>query len=319
MLEVVVARKQREADSIFSFELKRTDGGELPPFTAGSHVDVQVRDGLVRQYSLCNPPGETDRYVIAVLNDPASRGGSLAMTNDIQEGQVIHISEPRNLFPLKEDAPFSVLLAGGVGVTPVIAMAERLHAQGRDFVMHYCGRTASAMAFRDRLAGAPFADRVAIHCDDGAPGQLLDMGVLLSEVPEDAHFYVCGPTGFMEYVLGQAREAGRHEDHLHREYFSAPEDPQHHADDGSFVVRLASSGLEFVIPADKTIAEVLMENGVDVPLSCEQGICGTCMVPVLEGEPEHRDFFMTDAEHAHNDQMTLCCSRAKSKELVIDL
>ncbi len=317
MIEVIVLARHNEATDICSFELARTDGAPLPAFSAGAHIDVHLPGGLIRQYSLCNPPWEHQRYLIGVLKDPASRGGSRAMHEQLQVGQKLLVGEPRNLFPLAEDARRSLLFAGGIGITPILCMAERLHRLGADFELHYCARSAERAAFVERLQAAPFAERVQLHFDDGPATQRLDAAALLADPDPDTHLYVCGPGGFMEHVLSTAKAQGWAEQRAHREYFAAA--PSNHENDGSFAVQLASSGQIIQIPADQSVAEALEASGILIPLSCEQGICGTCLTRVLAGEPEHRDLFLTEAEQAQNDQFTPCCSRAKSPLLVLDL
>lgn len=317
MLEVRVNRRHREAQDILGFELRSLDGASLPPFSAGSHIDLHLPNGLVRQYSLCNDPRERDRYQIGVLLDPASRGGSRCLHEAVQEGARLRISEPRNLFPLAHDAGHSLLFAGGIGITPILCMAERLAQSGAEFELHYCCRSLERAAFLERLRQSSFAARVHLHFDDGCADQRLDAARLLAAAQADSHLYVCGPGGFMAHVLDSARQAGWDETRVHREYFAAAPAPE--AASGSFEVQLASSGQCFRIPPERSVADVLLEAGVDIPLSCEQGICGTCVTRVLAGEPDHRDLFMTDAEHARNDQFTPCCSRSKSPRLVLDL
>ncbi|AYC32331.1 oxidoreductase [Pseudomonas cavernae] len=316
MIDVIVTSKCREAEGICSFELTAADQRPLPAFSAGSHVDVHLPGGLVRQYSLCNHPEERHRYLLGVLLDPASRGGSQAMHEQVEEGSRLRISEPRNLFPLVHEAAYSMLFAGGIGITPILCMAERLAQIGAAFELHYCGRSAERMAFIERIRSSAFADCVHVHIDDGEAGQHLEAARVLSAPSSDSHLYVCGPNGFMEHVLGTAREQGWADAQLHREYFAAAAAT---TEAGGFEVQLASSGQCFQVPAERSVAEVLLEAGIDIPLSCEQGICGTCITRVLEGEPEHHDMFMTDAEKARNDQFTPCCSRAKSARLVLDL
>lgn len=317
MIDVTVTRKNLEAKGICSFELARVDGGSLPPFSAGSHVDIQLPNGLVRQYSLCNHPDEHHRYLIGVLLDPSSRGGSKCMHEQVNEGSLLRISEPRNLFPIAHGAQRSLLFAGGIGITPILCMAERLAQVGADFHVHYCSRSAARTAFIHRIKNAEFADRVSFHFDDQGDEQRLSAGKVLAGYSEGDHLYVCGPGGFMAFVLAAAQAAGWPETSLHREYFSA--EPQIHPDDGSFEVQLASSGRCLRIPADRSVANVLLDAGIDLPMSCEQGICGTCLTRVLEGEPDHRDMFLTDEEHSRNDQFTPCCSRARTPRLVLDL
>lgn len=317
MIDVVVTRKRREAEGIYSFELAPAEGSMLPAFSAGSHIDVHLPNSLLRQYSLCNHPEERHRYLLGVLLDPASRGGSQAMHEQVHEGSRLRISEPRNLFPLAHVAGYSVLFAGGIGITPILCMAERLARIGAPFELHYCGRSAGGMAFVEYIRRSAFADCVHVHVDDGEDDQRLDSARVLSAPTSDRHLYVCGPNGFMEHVLSTARTQGWAEAQLHREYFAGAAVPASEA--GGFEVQLASSGRCLQVPAHRSVAQVLLEAGIDIPLSCEQGICGTCITRVLEGEPEHRDMFLTDAERARNDQFTPCCSRARSARLVLDL
>ncbi|WP_332820509.1 PDR/VanB family oxidoreductase [Pseudomonas sp.] len=317
MIEVIVVARTNQAQDICSFELARVDGAPLPAFEAGAHIDVHLPGGLIRQYSLCNPPWENQSYLIGVLKDPASRGGSRAMHEQMQVGQKLSISEPRNLFPLSENAQRSLLFAGGIGITPILCMAERLQRLGADFELHYCARSSERAAFIERLQASPFAERVQLHFDDGPASQRLDAAALLAEPAADTHLYVCGPGGFMEHMLGTAKAQGWDDKRAHREYFAAA--PINHANDGSFAVQLNSSGQIIQIRADQSVAEALEACGILIPLSCEQGICGTCLTRVLAGEPEHRDLFLTEAEQALNDQFTPCCSRAKSPLLVLDL
>lgn len=316
-LNVRVARKTVEAEGICSFELVAADGGALPAFSAGSHVDVQVPGGLTRQYSLCNDPAESHRYLIAVLDDPASRGGSRAMHAQLREGDALTISAPKNHFALAHEARSHLLLAGGIGVTPILCMAERLARIGADFRMHYCTRSASRTAFRQRIASSGFADRVHFHHDDGAAAQRLDIAALLSSPQPGVHVYVCGPKGFMDAVLGSARAQGWPPAQLHVEFFSADIAPSD--GDAGFEVQLASSGRIVAVPKDQTVVQALAAAGVEVQTSCEQGICGTCLTRVLEGEPEHKDLYLTPEEQAAGDVFTPCCSRAKSARLVLDL
>lgn len=316
MIEVIIRAMRLEAEGILGLELVAADGAPLPPFEAGAHIDLHLPNGLIRQYSLCNDPHEHHRYRIAVLRDSASRGGSQAVHELLRIGQRLNISAPRNLFALDEQAPRSLLLAGGIGITPLLSMAWRLHALGADFALHQCVRSGKLAAFAERLASAPFAARAHLHCDDGSTEQKLDLPALLAAEPAGSQLYVCGPNGFMEYVLDTARAQGWTEERLHREYFAAPEAE---SDGGAFTLRIASSGLELQVPEDRTALEVLEDAGFDIPVSCGQGICGTCLTRVVDGQPEHRDLFLSDEEKARNDQFTPCCSRSRSACLVVDL
>ena len=317
MLQVLVNRKSIVADGICSFELCLANGELLPAFTAGAHVDVHLPSGVVRQYSLCNAPQERHRYLIGVLKDPSSRGGSQAMHESVEQGQTLHISEPRNLFPLAGEGARHLLIAGGIGITPMLAMAHELQRQGADFELHYCFRSPDRAAFLDELTRAAFADRVVLHDDSSAVPSALDARALLQAPEPGRHIYVCGPGGFMDYILGCAEAAGWPQAQVHREFFAAA--PVDHSADQAFEVQLARSGKVFQIPADRSVFEVLDEAGIGIETSCEQGVCGACITRVLQGIPDHRDQFMTDAEHAGNDQFTPCCSRAKTPCLVLDL
>ncbi|MFB4250899.1 MULTISPECIES: PDR/VanB family oxidoreductase [Pseudomonas] len=316
MIDVLVVARHDEALDICSFELAAADASPLPAFSAGAHIDVHLANGLARQYSLCNHPEERHRYLIGVLKDPASRGGSSSLHQELQVGARLRISQPRNLFPLAPGARRSLLFAGGIGITPILSMAEQLAHNGADFQLHYCARSAKRAAFVQRLRQSPFAERVSLHFDE-QPETALDIAHALAEPQDDVHLYVCGPGGFMQYVLDSAQALGWKEHCLHREYFSAA--PVDHSADGSFAVRLASSGQVFQVPADRSVVQVLQDQGIEVAISCEQGICGTCLTRVLEGVPEHRDLFLTEDEQARNDQFTPCCSRAKTPLLVLDL
>lgn len=316
-LKVRIAKRFNEATDICTFELVDVKGGLLPVFTAGSHIDVYLPNGITRQYSLFNDPSERHRYLIAVLNAEDSRGGSKTMHERMKEGDTLSISAPRNHFPLARQAKRSLLLAGGIGVTPILCMAERLMTEGAEFEMHYCSRSIDRTAFVERIQSSAFGPKVQFHFDDGAPDQKLDLATVLAPDLTDTQLYVCGPKGFMDAVLSIARDKGWSEEDLHYEFFSAR--PVDTDNDSSFEVKLARSGRIVSIPKDKTIVQALAEVGIELPTSCEQGVCGACITRVLEGEPDHRDLYLTPDEQARNDQFTPCCSRAKSKLLVLDL
>ncbi len=323
-MSVKVSARTEEATDIVSFELADAVGRSLPPFSAGAHIDVDVGDGLIRQYSLCNHPDEQHRYLIAVLKVSQSRGGSIAMHARFQEGSRLNISEPKNHFPLAPGARKSILFAGGIGITPILCMAERLASIGADFELHYSARSLDRMAFVDRIGTSTFVNKVHFHLDDGPADQKLDVISVLGQVsrdgaiPEDIHVYVCGPTGFMDWVLDTASRNQWPDAQLHREYFSpapAPVDRPATA----FEVQIASTGQTYLIPADLPITKALRVHGIDIPTSCEEGICGTCVTRVLDGVPDHRDLVLSVKQKARNDQMTPCCSRAKTAKLVLDL
>ena len=315
-VQVKVLRKKQEAEGIASFELARVDGKPLPAFGAGSHIDVQVPGGLTRQYSLCNDASQASVYRIAVLREPASRGGSAAMHEQLREGDVLSISEPRNHFALVH-AVRTLLFAGGIGITPLLSMAQRLAAVGSDFELHYCTRSAARTAFRDEIAASKFASNVHYHFDDGPPEQKLELGRLIAQPDAQTHLYVCGPAGFIQHVTDWAKGYGWPAAQIHVEYFAAA--PQDESADQPFDVKIASSGKIVPVAVGQSVVQALAAQGVEVLTSCEQGVCGTCITRVLDGECDHRDMYFTDEEKAKNDQFTPCCSRARSPLLVLDL
>jgi len=316
-LTVRVARKWMEAQDICAIELVAEPGQVLPGFSAGSHIDVHLPGGLTRPYSLCNDPTESHRYQIAVLRDPASRGGSAAVHESVQEGQVLQISAPKNHFALSHDARKHLLLAGGIGITPILCMTQRLANTGGDFELHYCTRSRARTAFAQRIANSDFAARVHFYFDDGAPGQRLDIDALLRKPEAGQHVYVCGPKGFMDAVLSSARTQGWPEAQLHYEFFTAELAPS--PDAASFEVQVASSGKVVVVAPNQSVLQALAAAGVDIPFACEQGVCGTCLTRVLQGVPDHKDAYLTPEEHSVNDQFMPCCSRAKTPRLVLDI
>jgi vanillate O-demethylase ferredoxin subunit len=316
MIKVRVASRAQAAEDIVRLDLVCQEGRDLPPFSAGAHVDLFLGNGLTRQYSLCNDPAERGHYRIAVLRDPASRGGSAYVHEALAEGAILDISAPRNLFALDETAKEHLLFAGGVGVTPILAMARRLHALGSPFVFHYCARDRSRAAFLDELAAAPFADAVRLSFD-AEPATRLDLDGALAAPAPGRRLYVCGPGGFMAHVIDGALARGWAPDQIRKEHFAAAPAPE--GEDRPFELVIASTGQIVPVAAGQTAAQALEEADVFVPVSCEQGVCGTCLTRVIEGEPDHRDAFQTDAEKTVGNQFTPCCSRARTPCLVLDL
>lgn len=316
-LSLKLVKKTVEAEGICSFEFADRKGKILPPFSAGSHIDITLGNGLIRQYSLCNDPQETHRYVVGVLLHGNSRGGSRAMHEDLQVGDVVEVSVPKNHFPLDHAAKRSLLLAGGIGVTPILCMAERLANAGADFTMHYCTRSAKRTAFMERIKQSSFAHRVSFHFSDGPAAQLIDIPAVLDKPLPDTHLYVCGPSGFMDLVIATAQEKGWPATHVHREYFAG--EIHSTVNNVAFDVKLASSGKIIHVAKEKSVVSALAECGIDIPTSCSEGVCGTCLTRVLAGEMEHRDRFLTAEERARNDQFTPCCSRSRNPLVVLDL
>ena len=320
LLELTVAARQPLAEDIALFELHAADGQALPPWEAGAHIELQMpHEGrvLARPYSLCGVPGESARWQIAVQREPASRGGSAAVHLLLHPGRGVRATPPRNRFALVPGPHESLLLAGGIGITPLLAMAETLHAEGARFTLHHATRNAARTPFVERLALAPWHHRVHRHFDDGPAEQRLDIAATLAAAAPGTHLYVCGPQGFMDAVLATARAQGWPEAQLHWESFGAEVAPL--AGDRAFTMVLARSGVTLQVDAGQTAAQAIAAAGVFLPTSCEQGVCGTCLTPVLEGRPDHRDQYLTPEEQAAGTQFTPCCSRSLDERLVIDL
>ncbi|WP_245965908.1 PDR/VanB family oxidoreductase [Pseudorhodoferax soli] len=311
-LVVRVEAVRREAQDVHSYELRRPDGAALPPFEAGAHIDLHLAEGLVRSYSLTNAQTERQRYVVAVGRQADGRGGSRFVHERLQVGTVLPIGLPRNHFALREDAAHSVLIAGGIGITPLRAMHARLAQLGRTWELHYACRRSDRAAFaRELQALAPH--RVHLHFGDAAGGRL-DIARTVQAAPAGAHFYCCGPQAMLQ-AFEQAT-AGLPAERVHLERF-APLQPA--AAQGSFVVELVRSGRRLTVAAGTTILDTLLAHGVDAPYSCMQGICGACETRVLGGVPEHRDSVLGEAECSANQSMMVCCSGARSPVLWLDL
>lgn len=265
----------------------------------------------MRPYSLCGDPQDRQHYQLGILKNGNSQGGSLAV-HALREGDVIAVSEPRNLFTLDESAAHSLLIGGGIGITPMLAMAAELHAAGRSFTLHYCARSRGQAAFITQLENAAYTGQTRLWFSDE---QRLDLDAVLSDVPPNTHVYVCGPTRLMDAVHDGAKRHGFAVEQVHQEYFSAEVQITGEA----FEVVAATSGITVQVRENQTIVEALAQAGLKVTVSCKQGICGSCLTDVLAGEPDHRDSYLTDEEKADGDQILLCCSRAKCGRLVIDL
>lgn len=292
------------------YEFRHPDGAELPPFTAGAHVDVTLPNGLMRQYSLVNAEGERHRYVVAVKLDRTSRGGSRSMHEDTRVGATYPIGGPRNTFTLSEDAPHVVLIAGGIGVTPIWCMVQRLAALGRAWTLHYACRNRAEAAFLEGLEA--FGSNVRLHFDDKAGG-VLDVAAIVPDAPAGAHLYCCGPAPML--AAFEAATASLPPERVHVEYFTPREE---RATSGGFVIELAKSGVELEVPPGKTILQVIREAGIEVESCCEEGFCFTCETKVISGVPDHRDSVLSAEERAANNVMLICCSGALSDRLVLD-
>jgi ferredoxin-NADP reductase/nitrite reductase/ring-hydroxylating ferredoxin subunit len=312
-LRVTVARKWQAADGVAGFELRPLKG-LLPTFQPGAHIDVHMPNGAIRQYSIVNGPGESDRYVIGVKREADSKGGSLAMHETVREGDVLAISEPRNNFPLRRDAVKTLLVAGGIGVTPLLAMAQALAHQQLVHEFHYFAQNEDQLAFRDRLDG--LTDTLVPHLGLTPQQTGEKLRAILAAYRDDMHLYLCGPGPMLEASRKIAAELGWPDRAVHFEYFKNTNAID---DSSTFEVALARSCLTLTVPAGKSILEVMREAGVDMPSSCEQGACGTCMATVIEGEPDHQDVYLNDAEKKAGTRIMTCVSRAKSPRLVLDV
>ena len=291
---------------------------DLPSASAGAHVDVHLPGGLVRQYSLCGDPAVVNRWRLGVLLELQSRGGSAAM-HLLREGDLLELGEPRNLFELDERAERSLLLAGGIGVTPLLAMAYRLHTLGAEFKFHHFVRTGDAAVFRAEIAATPWSNRVQHHADDGSLGEPFDLAKAIAGLGSAGHVYVCGPQGFMAAMLALARAAGVDQDRLHREYFSPASAPSTAGDDQPFHIRVQGFAEAICVPADQTALYCLRKAGFEIASSCEQGVCGSCLITLVDGLADHRDHVLTDAERSAGRTFAPCCSRSLTPFLEVAL
>lgn len=315
-LQAFVQQMRHEADGIVSVELRPAGGGEFPAFDAGAHIDLHLANGMVRNYSLLNPPGERHRYVIGVLRDRASRGGSRYVHEQLRVGMTLPIAAPRNNFALHEDAEHSVLIAGGIGITPILCMARRLRELGRSFELLYLARSRTSAAFLQELARLEVP--LKTHFDDEAGGPPDLRALLAAHAPRAGlHLYACGPAPLLDAFEKHCAEL-RH-DNAHIERFAAVEHKPSDDARKTYVVKLVRSGKSLTATPDKSLLDQLLEAGVNVDHSCCEGVCGTCQTRVLEGVPDHRDSILSAKEKAGNQWMMVCVSGCRSETLALDL
>ncbi|WP_076999292.1 PDR/VanB family oxidoreductase [Variovorax sp. KK3] len=315
-IDALVHTLRHEAPGVLSLELRSQGGSELPAFEPGAHLDLHLPNGLVRSYSLINPSSERHRYVVAVQEDRASRGGSRYVHQQLRVGSTLPVSAPRNLFRLREEAAHSVLVAGGIGVTPLLAMLRRLVVLGRPVDFFYCARSRREAAFAGEiglLAGGLV--RLHWHFDDEAGGPP-DLQAWLADRPRDAHFYGCGPAPMLA-AFERACESLGHAN-VHVERFAAPVVAPA-ADQGGFTVELRRSKRSIEVAPGQSILDALLDGGIDAAHSCREGVCGACETRLLAGEAEHHDGILTTAERAANKSMMICVSRCRRGPLVLDL
>lgn len=315
-VQLSVRRIHKVAPRVNEIELVAADGSPLPAFTAGAHLELTLGNGLERSYSLLNDPSETSRYVIAVLREADSKGGSAWLHEHLREGDELAASAPINHFPLNEAGTHHILIAGGIGVTPLIAMAHRLKALGADYQFHYCARSRADAAYvgeLETLAGP----RLRLHCSGGDRERRLDVAALLRERPPAAHVYVCGPIDLVRAVREATLEWPKGS--VHFELFHGDEAATApRSSDQAFDVILQRSGRTITIPADRKILDVLKAEGYKIKTLCTDGVCGTCKVKLLAGIADHRDEVLTDEERESFIQV--CVSRAMpGQTLVLDL
>lgn len=310
-LETFISSVSYGARDINIYELKPLYAEHLPPSEPGAHIDLVLPSGLTRQYSLLEAADHPKSYKIAVKRDPQSRGGSRFLHEQARVGAKIIIHQPRNNFKLLETAPHSILIAGGIGVTPIYSMIRKLTALGRPWTLYYACRARADAVFFGELSQLK---NVHFHFDIENSGEVLDIGRVVASAPPGTNFYCCGPLPMLDAF--KAATADIPSNCVHVEYFSG--EPAK-IGETTFVVELLKSSWEFTVPPDKSILEVLLEAGLELQHSCLQGVCGACETGVISGVPDHRDMLLTDDDKRKNKSMMICCSRSKSGRLVLDL
>lgn len=314
-IKVLINAIKDQALNIKTYELVSPDGASLPPFTPGAHIDFFLPNKLIRQYSLSNSAEEKNRYVVGIQKEEQGRGGSRLIHDQFKVGDEIEISSPRNHFQLDETAQRYKLIAGGIGITPIMSMARRLKAIGKPFQLYYACRNEQRAAFIEELKSTELSKHVVLSYDD-VHGPLNTLALFGRPEP-NVQIYCCGPSGLMDAV--KSATSSWPEGSVRFEHFSTSEDTGPQEDDDSFEVIIQSTGRVFKIPADKSILSVLEENGIFIEHACCEGICGTCETGLIDGEADHRDMILTEAEKQENKQIMICCSRAKTSPLTLDL
>ncbi len=314
LYNVVVKNRHVEGGNVAVMEFESVTDETLPNIEAGAHIDLYLPNGMIRQYSLCQNPQQQGIFRLGILNDPESRGGSKSAFSEIKEGMQLQVSAPRNLFPLTQ-AKHSVLIGGGIGITPLITMAYQLLQDEASFELHYCGKSAASSAFVDELKNGELAPYTHFHFKDEGANHRAFFEDSLKNTDAATHIYTCGPNGFMDWVINLAKTRNLPDEQIHKEYFQVDTDLSGDA----FEVVAQRSGKIIMVNSDETILSALAREGIKIEMSCEQGVCGTCMCDVIEGEPDHRDVYFTDEEKADNEQILVCCSRSKSPRLVLDI
>ncbi len=315
-MHAIVKEIAAPAEGLRSFKLVSTNGAPLEPYTCGAHLDVMMPNGITRQYSLISRSGD-DSYHICVNRDAASRGGSAYMHDTVAVGDTLQISAPRNHFPLDETAAMSILIAGGIGITPIYAMVVRLAELGRPWRLYHCTRNVARTPFIQELRDlAARSGGELVHVHDGIPGiRPLDIPAVVASAPKDTHFYCCGPTPLMDAFAKATASVAHH--NVHTEHFANTVTPTDN--DTAFEVILARSGRKITVPKGTSILQALEASGLTPLCSCREGICGTCETTILAGVPDHRDAVLSLEERDANQTMMICVSRAKGAELTLDI
>ena len=316
--KVRVDALREEAHGVRSFSISRTDGQPFDAYEPGAHIDVTSPSGVTRQYSLCGDPACRDSHIFAVKKETQSRGGSRSLHDEVRVGSELSIGAPRNLFRLEEGASEHILIGAGIGITPLLSMAYRLVASNARFTLHYFARSEAHAAFLTLLARAPFDQHVKVHFGIEREALPAELDACVRDARNGAHVYTCGPAPFMDRVVNIARQR-LPADAIHLERFKAEPQPQTDVSLDSFDVQLASSGQTVRVDAGRSIVDALASIGIEVDTSCGEGVCGTCMIDVVSGEPEHRDHCLSKAERASNSVICCCVSRSRSPVLVLDL
>lgn len=309
-----VEKKWSIAEKTVAFELVAPEGETLPRFDAGAHIDIVAAPGVVRQYSIANDPAEENRYLIGILQTENPRGVSTALCNMVEEGSYLRLAGPRNHFPIAEEAPFSLLIGGGIGITPLLAMAHKLNAHGKPFGVHFFSRNEARAPFLKEIAELPFANLVTPYFDDRDGDPRMALQKILISAETGSHVYTCGPTGFMNMVIDMSKQV-MPEERIHKEFFEFQEEEVVNT---AFDVEIKSTGQVLHVPEDRQVIDILQENGIFVPRNCPKGVCGACARQVIEGDIDHRDSVLPQ-QARDMGYMLLCVSRSKGERLVLDL
>jgi len=314
-LNLKISSIELVAEDVLTIELEPIDDNLLPNYKPGSHIDIHISSNLIRKYSICTKDLSQEKYRLAILREQNSKGGSAKIFKDFKLNQIIKTSMPICNFNLESSDKKSYLFAGGIGITPILSMAYALDYKGANFELYYFCRSKGKAAFYKEIVDSKFSNNTYVYFDSDTKGIRFQKEKLLQGLAVDTHIYICGPTGFMDFIKTQAIDCGYSSSQIHTEYFKSNVEKN----GASFKVYAKKSGLSIDVLENQTIAQALHSIGIKVELSCEHGVCGTCLTPVLEGIPEHRDLYQTEEEKEKNLFITPCCSRARTNSLVLNI